>query len=243
MKKLFFLSLLLASPLYAGQKYDYKDPQLNDEWNNNYKEHTYPNWVIAKGSSMTITYIKVSSINLNGVNLTSGGAGLSSTQTWTGGNTFTGTFTASTGTINSFMVVGTATNDNSPTGRMGEYFSATASNVSFPTSGQDGDLASIALTAGDWDVSACIYVSANGATVTRYNLGITSHSGNDATGEVAGDNYFYNLPPTTVTDVGSCVASVRVALSGAATYYLKFNANYTVATPKGYGRISARRLR
>lgn len=55
--------LLLSAPVFAGQKYEYEDNHLSDEMANNYKEHSFPNWVNARGSSATITYIKVSTIS------------------------------------------------------------------------------------------------------------------------------------------------------------------------------------
>lgn len=74
MKKLFLALLLLASPAMAGKKYSFKDARLNDELDNNYREHSYPTWVNAKGSSATITSIQASTVsaitgnftNLNG---------------------------------------------------------------------------------------------------------------------------------------------------------------------------------
>ena len=59
------------------------------------------------------------------------------------------TFSPTTTGIN-----GTTTNDSAQTGKVGEYISATASAVNAPASATWGDLASISLTAGDWDVSA-----------------------------------------------------------------------------------------
>lgn len=55
MKKLFLALLLLSSPAFAGMKYSFDDPKLNDEFEKNYKEHSFPNWVNARGSSVTIT--------------------------------------------------------------------------------------------------------------------------------------------------------------------------------------------
>jgi hypothetical protein len=54
------LILLMSTPVLAGQHYGFKDPHLDDEFVNNYKEHDFPNWVYAKGSSATVTYISVS---------------------------------------------------------------------------------------------------------------------------------------------------------------------------------------
>lgn len=68
MKKI-LLILLLASPAFAGKASNFKDPNLNQEFDRNYYEHSYPSWVNAKGSSETLKYLNVSSITLNGINL------------------------------------------------------------------------------------------------------------------------------------------------------------------------------
>lgn len=70
MKKLILLLMALAAPSFAGQQYSFDDPKLNAEWTNNYKEHSYPNWVNAKGSSTTITWLNVSSGTASGFAIT-----------------------------------------------------------------------------------------------------------------------------------------------------------------------------
>lgn len=79
MKQLLLL-LFLAVPSFAAQKYDYADPKIDDEFTNNYREHRFPAWVIAKGSTATITYLNVSSLTVNGRNFTGSSAGGSNTQ-------------------------------------------------------------------------------------------------------------------------------------------------------------------
>lgn len=74
MIKTVLVVILLASPLYAGKKYGYQDPKLDDEMDNNYKEHDFPNWVYARGSTATVTYLNVSSLTVNGVNYTASSA-------------------------------------------------------------------------------------------------------------------------------------------------------------------------
>jgi hypothetical protein len=67
MKKLLMLLLLCTSSAFAGPKYAFDDPHLDDEMDNNYKEHTFPNWVYARGSSATIKYLTVSSETIKSV--------------------------------------------------------------------------------------------------------------------------------------------------------------------------------
>lgn len=215
----FLILLLLASPCLAGGPYGFEDPKLNEEFDRNQHEHFYPNWVYATGSSATLTYAKISSGTFVQVN-------------------------ATTGTINSFMVVGTATNDNAPTLRLGQYIESTASNSNFATTDTYGDLNSISLTAGDWDVTAILCALANGATVTSILTGISTTSGDSSTGLSFGVNQANTGGGPSVT-TAQCVSVpvYRMSLAATTTVYQKFYGTYTVATPKGYGRLSARRER
>lgn len=152
------------------------------------------------------------------------------------------TLSVTTATITN--LVGTTTNDSANVGNFGQYVSSTSVGfISFPTTTQFGDLLSIQLTAGDWDVNLCIFGTANGATVTLIQSGISSTTGNSSVGLVNGDNANDVFIPTIATDSAGCISGVRLSLASTTTYYLKFSATYTVATPQARGRISARRVR
>ncbi len=71
--KLFLACIFLATSFaMAGPKYAYEDPHLDDEMENNYKEHSYPNWVYARGSSATISYVNITSGSVTGkINISS----------------------------------------------------------------------------------------------------------------------------------------------------------------------------
>lgn len=145
--------------------------------------------------------------------------------------------------VNSSAIIGTTTNDNAAAGRLGEYVESVVGATNFPTSTQYGDLTSISLTAGDWDVSLNIEANANGATVVSWNAGISVTSGNSGTGLVQGSNLFTLPPPSTTYDTAVSVANWRRSLAATTTVYAKFYGNYSVATPQAYGRLSARRVR
>jgi hypothetical protein len=153
------------------------------------------------------------------------------------------TFTATTATISG--LVGTTTNDSAFVGNIGQYVSsATIVDGFFPTSTQWGDLAQISLTAGDWDVSATLNTTTNGATVTEFILGISTTTGNSSAGLTKGDNQADVLDSSITSDFRSLVVpAYRLSLATSATAFLKYNAAYSVATPKATGRISARRVR
>jgi hypothetical protein len=141
-------------------------------------------------------------------------------------------------------IKGTNTNDAAAAGDVGEYISSTiSSGTNLPTSGQFGDLTSIALTAGDWDVTGSVLFTPNGATVTQVIMGISTTTGNSSTGLVSGSTRMDCPPPVATYDTSATVAPFRVSLSGNATYYLKYFGSFTVATAKALGIISARRIR
>lgn len=126
---------------------------------------------------------------------------------------------------------------------VGEYVSSTTvANPNFPSTGNWGDLLSISLTAGDWDITATFDAFANGATVTDALIGLSQTSGNSTTGLNAGDNRFATAGPTSNNHVSLYVPNYRLATSASTTVYLKYSADFSVATPKIQGaRISARR--
>lgn len=144
----------------------------------------------------------------------------------------------------SFNLVGTNTNNSAPLGDFGEYISSVTAARPIGGTGAYADMAAIALTAGDWDVTGCGVFAANGATVTEVDLGISTTSGNSSTGLVIGDSTLtaFGIPTASVNSA-VCVSNVRLSLSGSATAYLKDFATFSVATPTIAARISARRVR
>jgi hypothetical protein len=140
---------------------------------------------------------------------------------------------------------GTVTNDNAIAGSIGEYVSATQSSLTnFPATTAYGDGASIALTAGDWDISLQGDAVLNGATMTGTAIfGISSTSGNSASGLVNGDNAIQTAAPTATANGTGSIANFRVKLTGATTYYAKVRADYSAGNPQYRLRISARRVR
>lgn len=148
------------------------------------------------------------------------------------------------GPISSANVLGTTTNDNAAAGRLGEYIESVIGATNFPTSTNLGDLTSISLTAGDWDVSALLVATANSATVTTFEGGISTTSGNSGTGLVIGSNRILQAGPVHSVNLASVsIPNYRMSLSATTTVYFKYSATYSVATPQGEGRISARRVR
>lgn len=143
-------------------------------------------------------------------------------------------------------IKGTTTNDSAAAGYVGERVSSFQTAVNFPTTAEYGDLTSISLTAGDWDVTGHGTASANSGTWTSARLGISTTAGNDGTGLTQGDTYSVGLwasSSTTPLTVPLAIPMVRMSLTATTTVYLKYRAAYTAGNPNMNGRITARRVR
>ena len=195
-------------------------------------------------SSGTVTNLTgTASINTNGAHNGTVGATTPNTGAFT---TLSATDTITPNQTKG--IVGTTTNNDAQAGSVGEYVEAIASTaVNCAADTAWSDVASISLTAGDWDVSGMLCIYNNGATWTRADLGIGAVAGDNGTGIITGSNQslmIFASTSTAITFLTFAVPSYRVSLSTTTTYYLKANATYSAGTPKtGFGRISARRVR
>ena len=117
--------------------------------------------------------------------------------------------------------------------------------VSFPTTTQYGDLGSIQLKPGRWEVSLFAYLDPNAANVLYWDIGLSTTSGNSSSGLVPGDNSAVQLFAGTIADsfnICLSVPSIILNPTSDTTYYMKVSSIYSVATPKYTGRVTARRL-
>jgi hypothetical protein len=178
----------------------------------------------------------------------SGGSGTVNTGTATQVAYYATSGTAVSST-NSFLVnvtnangevKGTNLNSNATAGYVGESVIASGNPSSLAT-GTLGDITSIVLTAGDWDIS-CI-ANFDGTLVQRARIGISTFAGNSGTGLVTGDNLIDAFLPNGNSAGGAAIPSYRFASSGSNTVYFKFYLEYTGSFPDVRGRISARRVR
>lgn len=142
-------------------------------------------------------------------------------------------------------IIGTLTNDSAATGHVGEYVESVVGLTNFPASGY-GDITSISLTAGDWDLTVVGIIKRNGSTYQEWDLGIGNASGTSTSGLVDGSSLVFDIftaAGTTKLYTPVCIANYRVSLSGSATRYLKGNTDATAALLQFVGRMSARRVR
>lgn len=143
-------------------------------------------------------------------------------------------------------ITGSTTNDSANAGVVGEFIQTrTTSFTNVPgSSGNWSDLGSVALTAGDWDVSCMVNASLNSSVMTSMDVGISTTTGNSATGLQEGDNWAESAAlPVGSVHQSVAVPAYRMSLSGNTTVYLKGKFGYSVATPQYVSRISARRMR
>lgn len=185
-----------------------------------------------------------------------GGTGVT-TSTGTGNTvlsaspTFTGTITAAAITASGLItptggVKGSTSNGNATAGNVGEYVEATITTATnFPgASNAWGNLTSISLTGGDWDVTLTVNFSLSTATgYLNVNFGIgTTSASNPGT---VGVDYLVAAAPTATYNTFGALPSKRVTVSSGAsptTVYALENAGYSTGNPQYTCRLSARRV-
>lgn len=145
-------------------------------------------------------------------------------------------------------ILGTNTNNDANAGFVGEAARSRVNATNFPATGVVGDLTSIDLTPGDWDISLEAWASSSGTTFTSYSIGVSTATGNTTAGLIQGDNYsaWCSEGATGIVSsksISQSIPSFRVSISGTNTYYYKYVGTYTGTAPTLAGRISARRVR
>ena len=181
------------------------------------------------------------------------------------GNTGTGNFAGSSGSVFTSPVLGnvtattiafnpttsgvTGTNaiDNTNAGNVGQFiqtFVATASSLSL-SSGVILDIMSISLTAGDWDVTASItYTTAASTLITSYSMWTNSVSATKPSLYFVDDAPLGSFAITPgVTIPSYFVPYRRYSLSGTTTIYFSAVSVFSVSTLKVAGVLQARRTR
>lgn len=141
-------------------------------------------------------------------------------------------------TVNQANLVGVTTNSNAAAGSVGEIIDSSVTGADITNSA--ANLTSIALTAGDWDVSAVVDSDASG--VNAYGqMGISQTSGT-ITGAQGKDTIFFTF--NTVPQVGTgVIPKLRVSLAGNATVYLVGYVGTATITGRANFYLCARRVR
>jgi hypothetical protein len=139
-------------------------------------------------------------------------------------------------------IKGTTTNDNPQAGSWGEPQTNSSTGVSLTTN-TGFDATSVSLTAGDWDVSGCIYFNPAGTTawsdpfvgINTTSATIPAYPGPNITG--------FGLSFTTGFSSEICSPVVRESIASTTTINLVGQVTFTTSTMSANGYIRARRVR
>lgn len=189
-----------------------------------------------------IQYVQIST----NTPLTTQQGGISISSVTASSSTLT-TLTVSTITIScsSCGIVGVKDGSNAYTGNYGEYISSAAQSGTYNSAGNNvwTNIASISLTAGDWDLMGTVRPTTWGSATTRVLAAISINSGNTTTDHVASVNFVEGTVSS--ASFGSLtIPRYRLSLTSTTTIYLKFNFVFTGTTPAmGDGSVTARRIR
>lgn len=147
---------------------------------------------------------------------------------------------------------GSATNDSAAAGYIGELLTTTVASGSAVslTTATSANIATLSLTAGDWDCSAQVTHNAAATTsVTLLQIGISATTATlptQAGGSGIGTDPLAIWRQAAAVPGGALttnVGPVRVSLSGTTSVFLVANDTFTVSTMTGYGTIRCRRMR
>ncbi len=191
--------------------------------------------------------------NATGLPIATGVSGLgSNVATWLATPTtanFLAAITGETGTgaavfgtsptITTANLVGTSAADNAAAGSVGEYIETkdNTGSVWAAASDANGNISSISLSAGDWDISFLTQASGG----VSYYIAWLATASASTTGRELGSNTS-SLGGVSTFSVTLSVASWRYSTASPQTIYLVGAAGYAVAPTIRY-RISARRVR
>jgi hypothetical protein len=148
-------------------------------------------------------------------------------------------------------VLGVTTNSNAVAGYVGEFVTATVpvgSAVGLTTA-TPANVASISLTAGDWDVSSVVDFNLTGATATLIQSGpslVSTTLPTQPGGSGLGTDALAQLQLALVTVSGVLGLDsnpVRLSVAATTTVYLVASSAFSVGAISAFGTLRARRVR
>lgn len=143
----------------------------------------------------------------------------------------------STGMI--VLLAGVTDASNAAAGVVGEFMISTVGNQAAPASTHWGDMTSLSLTAGDWDVTLTCAMNQVASTVTdqEFGLGVTSGDNTPGTSQLL--DFVSSASPIKVP----MFLRKRFNLNTPTVVYAKMLFNYSGGTVFGLCSIQARRIR
>jgi hypothetical protein len=150
-------------------------------------------------------------------------------------------------TLTTGQLPGTATNDNATAGNVGQYLSSivlSGAAVALTTN-TPLDVATLTLTAGDWDLQGlCASQPASSAVSTTFICNVTTVANTLVNVPADGTAMGFNNSTQTANGGQSVTTdTARVSISGSTTYHLVMQVTYSPGTLGGYGKLRARRVR
>ncbi len=141
-------------------------------------------------------------------------------------------------------IIGVTNGSNAAAGSVGEYISSeilSGSAISLTTN-TPMNVTSIALTAGDWDISSNVaYIGGSGVQILYTQSAINTIS--DTFPDPAFTTVSQPNGPAASTNAGDCISTQRLNISSPVTVYLLADAQFSVSTLAACGFIGARRVR
>ena len=151
------------------------------------------------------------------------------------------------GKLYTLGIKGTTTNDSASAGDVGQYVESvvTSGSAVTLTDATWTNITSISLTAGDWDVTSLAIFPLNGAgALADFLFAVSAYSGATTTDHVVGDNIITSpVNSTTGINTYAAIPARRFSLASTTTIYMKAFVDVASGAYKGYGRLSARRVR
>lgn len=154
--------------------------------------------------------------------------------------------------VASSIVQGTTTNDNAAAGIIGEVATSTVAigSAVSETTATPVDVTTLALTAGDWEVSGVVNRVLTGTTATAYGAAI-SPTANTVPAQAGGSGVAADSVVTQNATFGTTVTGnyvtivgpVRVSLAAGATIHLVAADTFSAGTVGVFGTLRARRVR
>jgi hypothetical protein len=157
-----------------------------------------------------------------------------------------GTATTITGSVTAAQVLGTTAGGNAAAGFIGEFISANSAGVAVGSSGAFVTIASISLTAGDWDVEGTCSLVTGGTTAGTVSSGGVSLNPTSEDSQTNGGVFDAFGTLVASSTYLSPTGKRRINVSTTTTVYLVGAATYTVAGGATWGTnsfIGARRVR
>ena len=132
-------------------------------------------------------------------------------------------------------IIGIVSGSDPTSGQVGYANQAFQGATNFAATGVWGDLTSISIPAGNWDVYTSITGLQNGSTCTEIQCGLGPTSGNNAPNPGPPLGQASGAGPNGFLSTISVLTHIN--LTSTTTYYLKYLAQYSAGTPQAEGVI------